>query len=170
MDDYRKLGIGPHGSADFGNNGVIILALEKEIRLINYSTFEVVIAIPLANFPVAWNRTVFGQHGLVLTRFQENLVLHDVSVESKVSYSFSTNSPLPRAYQENVFQNSAKHELRVHDLEIVGGWLVMKPDIKLVWIPPPFRRLKDKSMDQITISDHHNDVRLVLDSRMVEKY
>ncbi|TFK70030.1 hypothetical protein BDN72DRAFT_839665 [Pluteus cervinus] len=173
--NYRKLDIGLYGSASFGDDGLVILALETEIRLVNCLTFEVVIAIPL-EFP-GWGRRIFGHHRLVMTRYNKGLFFHDVTVKSKSPRGFDTGipGPLPRAYQENVFQNSVKHKLRVQDLELVDGWLVMKPDIKLVWIPVPFDRLvKDKSMDQITISNSpwysHHIVRLVLDCKAVEKY
>ncbi|TFK70829.1 hypothetical protein BDN72DRAFT_838508 [Pluteus cervinus] len=168
--NYQKLDLGLQGMADFGDNGLAILALKTEIHLINCLTFEVVIAIPI-NIPNFVSRWIFGYHGLVMMRFHGGFVFYDVSVKSKSSHSFNTSIPLPQAYQENVFQNSVKHKLRVPDLELVDGWLVMKPNIKLIWIPFPFRGLvKYGSMDQITISDGPNNVHLVLDCKAVEKY
>ncbi|TFK70033.1 hypothetical protein BDN72DRAFT_573364 [Pluteus cervinus] len=167
----RKLNMGPShcGSADFGDNGLVILGLEKEIHLIDRSTFEVVNVIPL-EIP-GWIREVFGHHSLVMTHYKEGLYFQDISAKSKSSHSFGTSDLLPRAYKENVFQNSVKHKLRVQDLALVNGWLVMKPDIKLIWIPFLFDRLvKDESMDQIIISDYFDKVCLVLDCKAVEKY
>ncbi|TFK70840.1 hypothetical protein BDN72DRAFT_505800 [Pluteus cervinus] len=169
-----KLDIGRNGSADFGDNGLVILALETEIRIIDRSTFEVVISIPLS-FPKPGRQMVFGHHGLGMSHYTGGFVFNDVSVQSKSPRSFGTSIPLPRAYQENVFQNAVKHELRVQDLELINSWLVTKPDIKLVWIPFPFTKLvEDKSMDQITISSssllYGAENHLVLDCKAMEKY
>ncbi|TFK59916.1 hypothetical protein BDN72DRAFT_567921 [Pluteus cervinus] len=168
--NHRKLDIGPNGSADFGDNGLVILALKAEIRLVSRSTFETVIAIPI-EIHNPWEHMIFGRHGLVMTSLHGGLGFYDLSAKSKSSHSFGTHSPLPQAYQENIFQNPVKHKLRVKDLEFVDGWLMMKPDIKLIWIPFPFKKLvKNKSMDQITISDYYNEVHLVLDCKAMEKY
>ncbi|TFK59917.1 hypothetical protein BDN72DRAFT_883811 [Pluteus cervinus] len=168
-DNNWKLDIGTYGSAGFGDNGLVVLANKTDIRLIHHSTCEVIFAIPLDT----WSDKVFGYHGLVKSFVPEGTIFYDISQMSKSSLSFETSSPLPRAYQRNIFQNwlkAVKCKLRVEDLELVDGWLVMKPDIKLVWIPFPFEKLvKDESRDQITISDYYES-HLVLDCKAVEKY
>ncbi|TFK70028.1 hypothetical protein BDN72DRAFT_573247 [Pluteus cervinus] len=172
--NYQELDLGADGSADFGDNGLAILALRAEIHLIDCSTFELKTVIPIYPLHHSMCQRVFGHHGVVMTPLlggTRGILFYDTSVKSRSSHRFSTSDVLPQAYKDNVFQNSVKHKLRVQDLELVNGWLVMKPDIKLVWIPFPFTYLvKDESMDQITIPNEYDDIRLVLDCKLMEKY
>ncbi|TFK70836.1 hypothetical protein BDN72DRAFT_505463 [Pluteus cervinus] len=103
--DYRKLDMGVGGSADFSDDGeVVILTLKTEIRLINCSTFEVVISIPL-NIPNPKWQMVLG-HGLVMTSLRGGLVFHDIAAKSKSESPHGFGSDIrPQAYRENVFQS-----------------------------------------------------------------
>ncbi|TFK70826.1 hypothetical protein BDN72DRAFT_505028 [Pluteus cervinus] len=93
------------GSAGFDNteSTCIIVALDREIRLIDRSTLQLVVAIPL-NISDPGIQRVLGHHGLVMTSFHGGLVVHEPSAARKSSHS-GASPPLPRAYRENIFQN-----------------------------------------------------------------
>ncbi|TFK70794.1 hypothetical protein BDN72DRAFT_896133 [Pluteus cervinus] len=160
----------------------IILASRKKIQLVDCSTLQTTYVIPLVGYVIGYSTPqICGYQGLVLVTLcgEQGVICFAPKAEKPSNDKGGASVPLSPTYKQNIFQNAVKHELQMDKLKLTDdGWLCMG-DMKLTWIPLPFRELKKHhhNKDEIIISNsfpewYQDGVTkyLVLDCKAVEKY